>query len=163
VGPVTATVIRPDLSQRTALSKVDRSGECWLWTGYVQSNGYAKTWYQGRVQWAHRIAWQEANGPIPEGMFVCHRCDVRRCVRPDHLFLGTQRDNMQDAVAKGRTAKGAASGPARRDHGLTCKNGHERATNTLYQFDKRVGRKRPYCGRCHADRQNARYHKGRAA
>lgn len=87
-------------------SKVDKSDGCWLWRGQVLKNGYgvlAVTDEQGkRTTYAHRLVWELAVGPIPPGMQLCHRCDVRDCVRPDHLFLGTQLDNMRDAKAKGR-------------------------------------------------------------
>lgn len=52
----------------------------------------------------HRVSWEIHNGPIPDGLMVCHHCDVRHCVRPDHLFIGTQRDNIADMIAKGRKA-----------------------------------------------------------
>lgn len=72
---------------------------CWLWMG----TRYSATGY-GRYnnQLAHRLAWEIEYGQIPEGRQVLHRCDVRHCVRPTHLFLGTQADNMRDMVAKGR-------------------------------------------------------------
>ena len=57
---------------------------------------------EGRTWSTHRYAWTQANGPIPPGMWVLHRCDVRRCVNPEHLFLGTAQDNSRDMVAKGR-------------------------------------------------------------
>lgn len=58
------------------------------------------------MKYAHRVAWEETRGPIPAGMFVCHRCDNPACVRVEHLFLGTHADNMADQMAKGRQARG---------------------------------------------------------
>ena len=84
-------------------AKVDRTGPCWLWIGAKDGNG------RGHLRWrdqghvlAHRVAWELAYGPIPEGMNVLHRCDVGNCCRPTHLFLGTQADNVADAIRKGR-------------------------------------------------------------
>jgi hypothetical protein len=87
------------------------SGECWEWTGTLFQNGYGRYGNQK----AHRIAWVAANGPIPKGLLVCHKCDNRRCINPDHLFVGTQKDNIQDAWSKGRTNMQKNPGPYRRD------------------------------------------------
>lgn len=93
------------MAQSTAArfwSKVDRSGECWTWTAACDRKGYGRMRFPRRHEGAHRVSWELTNGPIPEGMFVCHRCDNPPCVRPDHLFLGSHRDNMADMFAKGR-------------------------------------------------------------
>jgi hypothetical protein len=80
---------------------------CWEWTGSTnKKSGYGdlQTTESGvkRPEYAHRYSWKMANGEIPAGMLICHRCDHRSCVRPDHLFVGTSRDNVMDAVGKGR-------------------------------------------------------------
>lgn len=80
----------------------DPSTGCWLWTGEVNAKGYGRTWVNGKREKAHRVAWRETNGPIPEGMVLCHRCDRPSCVNPDHLFLGDMRVNAIDMVRKGR-------------------------------------------------------------
>lgn len=83
--------------------RVDRSGECWIWTGRTTATGYGHFDIDGRVLRAHRFSFALSTGsPIPVGMSVCHRCDNRRCVRPGHLFLGSHVDNMRDMAAKGR-------------------------------------------------------------
>ena len=71
---------------------------CWLWLGAVNRNGYG-TWSGDK---AHRISWRLHQGEIPKGLYVCHRCDVKNCVNPAHLFLGTPGDNMRDMCVKGR-------------------------------------------------------------
>jgi hypothetical protein len=83
---------------------------CWEWTGGTSSKGYGRIKYGGRMEQAHRVAWETHVGPIPPGMWVLHKCDNRRCVRPDHLFLGTHADNMRDRNQKGRTARGGRTG-----------------------------------------------------
>jgi hypothetical protein len=94
------------------LSYVEREGECAVWRGGKTGPGRGVFFIRkvaGRsIQaYAHRVSWVLAHGPIPAGMVVCHQCDNPRCVRPDHLFLGTQKDNMQDCKAKGRMRDGA--------------------------------------------------------
>jgi hypothetical protein len=87
-------------------AKVDKSGDCWLWTGATGGkDGYGKI-QRGRrgmgYLWAHRVAFDLEYGAIPLGLQVLHRCDNPLCVRPEHLFLGTRSDNMRDAANKGR-------------------------------------------------------------
>lgn len=83
--------------------KVKKSDGCWIW-GALRLNGYGCLRFNGKRTLAHRVSWEIHNGPIPEGLFVLHRCDNPACVRPDHLFLGTRKDNMQDMIKKGRRA-----------------------------------------------------------
>jgi len=83
-------------------AKVDKSGECWVWTAGTSSLGYGAFKLNGRTLAAHRFSYENAFGPIPDGLDVLHRCDNRPCVRPDHFFLGTDADNARDRVAKGR-------------------------------------------------------------
>jgi hypothetical protein len=86
--------------------KVDRSGDCWVWTGARRGKGYGDFWYAGKSVAAHRFSYELHVGPIADGLLTCHHCDNRRCVRPNHLFLGTHTDNMRDAKAKGRLRHG---------------------------------------------------------
>jgi DNA-binding XRE family transcriptional regulator len=91
------------------LAKVCKTRECWLWTANVDPDGYGRFWVKQaqRCVQAQRVAWLLLRGEIAEGRSVLHTCDNRKCVRPDHLFLGTNADNMQDKTAKGRQAKGS--------------------------------------------------------
>lgn len=88
--------------------RVGKSEGCWEWQGsrHPQGHGYATPPGTRRVSYAHRVAWIITNGPIPDGLEVCHKCDNPPCVRPDHLFLGTHKDNMHDAISKGRHRNG---------------------------------------------------------
>ena len=84
-------------------SKVEKGDGCWLWRGAIGSHGrYGQFNVVNRSRPSHRVAWELVNGPIPAGLYVLHRCDVGLCVNPAHLFLGTQKDNMADMMAKGR-------------------------------------------------------------
>jgi hypothetical protein len=107
-------------------------------TGHGDSYGYGRFDWGGRrrVQ-AHRAAWMVERGPIPAGMKICHRCDNRTCVRIDHLFLGTQADNIADMVTKGRHHEGSKT---------HCDNGHEYTDDNTYR-PVRGGRKCRTCAR----------------
>lgn len=83
---------------------------CRIWMGATNPNGYGTLRVHGDGIKAHRFAWIAANGDIPDGLAVLHRCDVPCCVNPDHLFLGTQLENMQDMAAKGRARGGTKGG-----------------------------------------------------
>ena len=83
-------------------SRVDKSGECWLWLGHKNADGYGTVKREGRTQVASRYAYVITHGSVPDGAFVCHRCDNPQCVNPAHLFLGDALANNRDAIAKGR-------------------------------------------------------------
>jgi HNH endonuclease len=85
------------------LSKIEKvENGCWLWVASHLPNGYGRFNWNGRAGYAHRYAYEAAHGVIPDGMSICHTCDVRDCVNPDHLFAATHRENMRDMVSKGR-------------------------------------------------------------
>ena len=83
---------------------VDASGDCWIWTRSDNGHGYGVMEFKDGDRMAHRMAWEILVGPIPEGLDVLHHCDTPACVRPEHLFLGTDKDNVADCIAKGRRA-----------------------------------------------------------
>lgn len=116
---------------------------CWEWTASRHPRmGYGR-FGDGhrRIVYAHRYMWELARGPIPHGMNVLHRCDNGPCVRPSHLFLGTQRDNIADVIAKGRPL-----GPRPQEH---CHAGHPLSGDNLYYPPK--GKR--HCRACRAERQ----------
>lgn len=88
--------------------RVAKTPDCWLWLGpsFLTRHGIKRgvCHWEGQSRSASRVAWQLENGPIPTGLFVCHHCDNPMCVRLDHLFLGTPRDNVYDMIRKGRRA-----------------------------------------------------------
>jgi len=97
-------------------SKVNKkaSNGCWEWTGSLSTSGYSRIWACGKLVAAHRLSWVWANGKIPARLFVLHKCDNRSCVNPDHLFLGTQKENVQDCIRKGRFVGNVDGNPSTR-------------------------------------------------
>jgi len=97
-------------------------GTCLAWVRGNHKRGYGQMKVNGRTRSIHRLAWELARGPIPLGLFVCHRCDNPPCFRLSHLFLGTHQDNMKDMRKKNRQALGDKNGsvthPQRRPYGV---------------------------------------------
>lgn len=91
-------------------TKVLKTDGCWLWTGGGTRTGYGTFYIEGRMQGAHVASWKLTYGPLTDRLCVLHKCDNPKCVRPDHLFIGTYKDNTQDMIAKGRARSPGASG-----------------------------------------------------
>jgi hypothetical protein len=113
-SPTEVASLRRRLDEKTV---PEPNSGCWLFDGALHRDGHGCIGGPGSKKlYAHRAAWVLANGDVPAGLVVCHRCDVAACVNPAHMFLGTHRDNAMDAVAKGRNVWGEQVGCAK----LTC-------------------------------------------
>jgi len=146
MGPHSGASIGPLTERQLAnfWSKVDQSGDCWLWTGFKNPAGYGVVSLSGKLRTAHRVAVAIRDGVMPEGLVVRHSCDNPICVRPDHLILGTQGDNMRDRAKRGRTAAGEGHHNALKTH---CPKGHEYTPENTYVDPVRLWRT---CRTCQA-------------
>ena len=118
------------------MARVQASEGCWLWSGAPDSGGYGRMSIEGKQTRTHVLSYLLHNGEIPEGMLVRHTCDVPLCVRPDHLILGTPKDNAQDMVERGR------HGNQKKER---CVNGHE--FNRIAYYNGRPYRQCDTCAR----------------
>lgn len=135
-----AKPIEPRLMVRR---RIDEKG-CWLFSGFINQNGYGRISVNGKPETVSRVAYELFVGPIPDGLGVLHKCDVRHCFNPAHLFVGTAKDNLQDAANKDRCKN--------QFQALThCKHGHPFSGANLLVL------RRGYrvCRTCNRERQRA--------
>lgn len=119
---------------------------CWIWGGACFDNGYGVFRYKYQNLKAHRFSYQLYNGPIPLGMIVCHRCDNTYCVNPDHLFIGTHKENTADMISKGRKhyPKGELHGAARMSRADVLSIREMATSNTHKIIAEKFGLSRQY-------------------
>ena len=91
-----------DAEDRHILSRLDTTGECWLWTGALDNHGRGRVWRNGKLHIHHRAVWLILRGELPGGVSLCHHCDNPQCANPAHLYVGDQATNVADMVSRGR-------------------------------------------------------------
>ncbi|WP_402844370.1 HNH endonuclease signature motif containing protein [Microbacterium sp. GXS0129] len=143
------------LRERLESRLVRTENDCLVWIGPRHWDGYGYFKHAGRHARTHRVAYELAHGPIPDGAVVMHTCDNPPCCNPDHLRAGTQRDNVADAIDKGRFGGGAGTFTGRyRTH---CKRGHELTASNTYSFTNSGGTISRRCKTCHREVIAARH------
>jgi hypothetical protein len=118
-------------------SKIHKTETCWLWIGNLSPGGYGMFFMEGKNRIASRVSYSLYVGPIRDSLLVLHKCDNPQCVRPDHLFLGTNSDNMRDMIRKGRQNYVAAKGEA---HGH-CKLNDDLVRQIIRRLDSGEGQR----------------------
>lgn len=126
----------PEKMERNTI-RIPESG-CWIWMSSLNTGGYGKTGLgRGSHLSAHRVSYEQKFGPIPKDKFALHTCDIKCCVNPDHIFLGTQKENMADKVNKNRQAKGEKHGMHKltKEQAIEVKSGTADAYELANKFD----------------------------
>jgi len=122
--------------------KVNKTKDCWVWQGYRRPTGYGMVWWRGRMAATHRVAWEITHGDVPAELCVLHHCDNPPCVRPDHLYVGTQQENMQDMNARCRARHPAgASHWMMREGGPKLSRADAELIRAWYLADNKRGQK----------------------
>ena len=129
-----------------------RGDGCWEWSGPFNSYGYGRIYFKRAAIMAHRasVIINDGIDAIPPGMNVCHHCDNPRCVRRDHLFLGTQKENLLDGWRKGRMKSNARDYYSNITH---CCNGHEFTDENTLLYKRKAGTPTRNCRQCRRERQ----------
>lgn len=151
----TFTIVMSKVHTKETLYKLKRVTKkgCWNFTGPISKGcGYGKVGFYGKVINAHRLSWILTNGDVPSGLIVCHKCDNRKCINPDHLFIGTYRDNTQDMIRKGRRKARTKTYVI----GNLCRRGH---LLTMASLGDSSGLR--YCRICRAQYSLNRYYKSK--
>lgn len=122
---------------------------CWLWQGFLTEWGYAQAGYRGRTRTVHRTLYMMLhNVKLTHEQYVCHTCDIRNCVNPDHLWLGTNSDNQKDAGRKGRHSESSKT---------HCPQNHEYTPENTLLVKSASGGQARHCKTCTRDRHRRRY------